>query len=244
MKNLELIHCYQHLLANPANIRWARQCTQALCVASSVCLLNIPSPPASLEKVLGISWPSPNIDRHDHQKTRSPLLGPLLVHLSTASFENVLKNYCLPLNTDYLRHSLSHSHVPFLPQLVFPASFENFLNFHCLLGAHVSPTSDARYFLTFPHLWTSHYSAIFENVLCIHWHYCAFLSPTPVLHFFAHLLAPVLHLLHFPANFLNVLGNRCSVVPSYFSLCSHLLFPSPLLYYLFTCMYFDVFRCI
>ena len=28
MKNLELIHCYQHL-ANPANVRWARHCTQA-----------------------------------------------------------------------------------------------------------------------------------------------------------------------------------------------------------------------
>ena len=49
----------------------------------------------------------------------------------------------------------------------------------------------------------------------------------PVLHFFANLLAPVLHLLHFPANFLNVLRNRCSVVPSHFSLCSHPLFPSP-----------------
>ena len=130
MKNLELIHCYQYLLANPTNIRWARQCTQALCVVSSVCLLNIPSPPASLEKVLGILWPSLNTDRHDHQKTLSPFLGPLLVHLSTASFENV----CLPLNTDFLRNSLSLSHVPFLPQLVFPASFENVLDFRWFPG--------------------------------------------------------------------------------------------------------------
>ena len=80
---------------------WARQCTQASCAAFSVCLLNIPSPPTSLEKVLGIRWPSPNTDRHNHQKTRLPLLGPLLVHLATVSFENVLKNRCLLL---YARH--------------------------------------------------------------------------------------------------------------------------------------------
>ena len=210
MKNLELIHCYQHLLANPANIRWARQCTQALCIVSPECLLNIPFPPASLEKVLGIRWPSPNTDRHDHQKTHSPLLGPLLVHLPTASFENVLENRCLSLNTDFLMHSLSSSHVPFLPQLVSPVSFENVLDFHCFLGAHVSPTSDARYFLMFPHLSTSHHSAIFENVLCIRWHYCAVPSSLSFLHFVAPLLTPVLHLLHFPTNFLNVLRNRCS----------------------------------
>ena len=36
-------------------------------------------------------------DHHDHQKLLSPPLGPLLVHLSTASFENVLKNCCLLL---------------------------------------------------------------------------------------------------------------------------------------------------
>ena len=115
----------------------------------------------------------------------------------------------------------------FLSRLVFPASFENVLNFRCLLGAHICPTSDARYFLAFPHLLPFHYSAIFENVLCIHWYYCAVLGPLSFLHFFAHLLISVLHLLHFPANFLNVLGNRCSVVPSHFHLCPHPLFPSP-----------------
>ena len=83
-------------------------------------------------------------------------------------------------------------------------------------------------FLAFPHLSVFHYSAIFENVLCICWHYCAVLFPTPVLHLSAHLLALVLHLLHFPANFLNVLRNRCSVVPSHNPLCSCPLFPSPL----------------
>ena len=53
MKNLELIHCYQHV-ANPTNIRWARWHTQVLCVASFVCLLSLPFPPTSLEKVLRI----------------------------------------------------------------------------------------------------------------------------------------------------------------------------------------------
>ena len=86
----------------------------------------------------------------------------------------------------------------------------------------------SRVFLAFPHLSVFHYSVIFENVLCIHWHWCAVLSPTPVLHLSAHLLAPVLHLLHFPANFLNVLRNCCSVVKSHNPLCSRPLFPSPL----------------
>ena len=71
----------------------------------------------------------------------------------------------------------------------------------------------------FPHLSVLHYSAIFENVLCIRWDYRAVLSPTPVLHFSAHLLAPVLHLLHFPANFLNVPGNCCSVMSSHNPVC-------------------------
>ena len=123
MKNLELIHCYQHLLSNPANICWARQCTQALCVASSECLLTIPSPPVSLGKVLGICWLSPNTDRYDHQKTCSLLLGPLLVHLSAVSFENVLKNRCLPLNTDFLGthchiHMFHLFHSLFFPQVL------------------------------------------------------------------------------------------------------------------------------
>ena len=82
----------------------------------------------------------------------------------------------------------------------------------------------SRVFLAFPHLSVFHYPTIFENVLCIRWHYCAVLSSTPFLHSFAHLLTPVLHLLHFPANFLNVLGTRCSVVS--YHLCSHPLFPS------------------
>ena len=87
--------------------------------------------------------------------------------VSTREFE---ENSCgLPLNTDFLGHSLSHSHVLFLPRLVFPTSFENVLNFRCLLGAHICPMSDACYFLTFPHLLPFHYSTIFENILCIHW---------------------------------------------------------------------------
>ena len=94
--------------------------------------------------------------------THLPLLGPLLVlvYLSIASFENVLENRCLPLNTDFLGHPLSHSHVLFPPRLVLPASFENVLDFCCLLSAHACPTSDARYFLMFPHLSPFHYSAI------------------------------------------------------------------------------------
>ena len=86
----------------------------------------------------------------------------------------------------------------------------------------------SRVFLAFPHLSVLHYCTIFENVLYIRWHCCAVLGPMPVLHFFAHLLIPVLHLLHFPANFLNVLGSCCSVVSSHFSLCLRPLFPSPL----------------
>ena len=228
MKTLELIHCYQHLLANPAKICWARLCTHFLRSACDVCLVSIHSPPASLKKLLGIRWLLANTDCHEYWTTRLPLLGPLLVHLSTVSFENVLENRCLLLNTDFLKHSLSHSHVLFPPRLVFPTSFENVLNFRCLLGAHVCPTFDAQYFLTFPHLSPFHYSAIFENVLCIRWFYCAVLGPSCFLHLFAHLLSPVLYLLHFPANFLNVLRNRCSVVPSDFPLCPHPLFPSPL----------------
>ena len=81
-------------------------------------------------------------------------------------------------------------------------------------GACLYSTFDAQFFLTFPHLSLFHYSAIFENVLCIRWFYCAVLDPSCFSHFFAHLLAPVLYLLHFPANFLNVLGNRCSVISS------------------------------
>ena len=86
----------------------------------------------------------------------------------------------------------------------------------------------SRVFLAFPHLSVSHYSAIFENVLCIRWRCCVVLSSMSISYFFAHLLAPVLHLLVFPANFLNVLGNHCSVVPSHYPLCSRPLFPSHL----------------
>ena len=229
MKTLELIHCYQHLLANPAKIRRARLCTQSLCFACAVCLLNIQSPPASLKKLLRIRWLLANTDHHEHWTTCLPLLCSLLVHPSAASFENVLKNRCLPLNTDYLEHSLSHLHVLFPPRLAFPASFENVLNFRCLLGARICPTFDAQYFLMFPRLSPFHYSAIFENVLCIHWFYCAVPSPLSFAHFFAHLFAPVLHLLYFPVNLWNVLGNRCFVAPSHnFPLCPRPLFPSPL----------------
>ena len=56
----------------------------------------------------------------------------------------------------------------------------------------------------------------------------AVLGLTSVLCFSVHLLVPVLHLLPFPANFLNVLGNRYSVVPSHNPLCSRSLFPSSL----------------
>ena len=86
----------------------------------------------------------------------------------------------------------------------------------------------SRVFLAFPHLSVFHYSAIFENVLCFRWCCCTVLGPTPVLHFSTHLLAAVLHLLYFPVNFLNVLGNRCSMVPSHNPLCSRPLFLSPL----------------
>ena len=89
MKTLELIHCYQHLLANPAKICWAHLCTQSLHSAHDVCLVNIHSPPASLRKLLGIRWLPPNNDCHEHETTCLPLLCPLSAHHLVASFENV-----------------------------------------------------------------------------------------------------------------------------------------------------------
>ena len=79
-----------------------------------------------------------------------------------------------------------------------------------------------------PYLWVFHYPAIFENVLCIRLYCCATLNPTPFLDFFVPIIALVLHLLHFPANFLNVLRNRCSVAPLHNPLCSRSLILSRL----------------
>ena len=84
------------------------------------------------------------------------------------------------------------------------------------------------WFLHSPYLWVFHYPAIFENVLCIRWYCYAILNPTPFLDFFDPVIALVLHLLHFPANLFNVLGNRCSVAPLHNPLYSRLLILSRL----------------
>ena len=124
---------------------------------------------------------------------------------------------------------MSRSHFPYPLQLAFHASFGNFFNFSCLLGACVCPMFYAQYFLMFPlRLSSFHYSATFENVLCIRWFYCAVPNPSSFAHFFVYLFAPVLHLLHFSANLWDVLGNHHFVALTHNSaLCPRPLFPSP-----------------
>ena len=125
MKTLELIHCYQHLLANPAKIRWARLCTHFLRSACDVCLVSIHSPPTSLKKLLGIRWLLVNTDHHEYWMTHLPLLCPLLVHLLTilslyfpANFLNVLGNCC----------SGVPSHFHLCPHPLFPSPLFSLVN--------------------------------------------------------------------------------------------------------------------
>ena len=154
-----------------------------------------------------IRWPLPNTDRHDHQKTQFASPGSTFGSPFDSEFWECLKNRCLLLNTDFLGHSLSPSHVPFLPQLVFPASFENVLDFRCLPGCTCLSNVWCTMFLDvsssvdFPLLRDFWECSLYSLVLL-----CSLGSNRL---FYTSLLTYstlVLHLLHFPANFLNVLG--------------------------------------